>query len=54
MQKRTPSKILELILRVAEELETVRAVVLQGSRANPNVASDEWQDFDIVYLVDEH
>lgn len=53
MKKRTESEMLDLILLVAEDLETVRAVVLQGSRANPNVPADDWQDFDIVFLVND-
>jgi aminoglycoside 6-adenylyltransferase len=40
-------------LRTAREDERIRAVVLNGSRANPNVLRDPFQDYDIVYLVTE-
>ena len=53
MEKRTEQEMLDLIRSVAEDLPAVRAVVLQGSRANPNVTPDEWQDFDIVFIVDQ-
>lgn len=49
---RTEADMLEIILGVARSQETVRAVVLQGSRANPQVKKDRWQDFDVVYLVE--
>src|SRR5699024_6461980 len=29
----------------------VRGVVLNGSRANPNITPDEYQDFDFVFIV---
>lgn len=43
----------ELILEVARRDERVRAVVLNGSRANPNAPKDDFQDFDVVYFVNE-
>lgn len=48
---RSSEEILELILTYAKNDERVRAVGLNGSRANPNVPKDIFQDFDIVYLV---
>ena len=45
--------MLELILTYAKNDERVRAVGLNGSRANPNVPKDVFQDFDIVYLVND-
>jgi aminoglycoside 6-adenylyltransferase len=50
---RSESQIFELILSVAQRDERVRAVILNGSRANSKVAKDNLQDFDIVYLVEE-
>ena len=41
----------ELILRFAEEDENIRAVILNGSRANPEASLDRLRDYDIVYLV---
>ncbi len=37
----------------AEQDERIRAVLLSGSRTNPNVKKDRFQDFDIVYLVED-
>lgn len=48
---RTEQEMLELILQVAQRDERVRAVGLDGSRTNPNVPKDMFQDYDIVYIV---
>lgn len=48
---RTEQEMMELILHTAREDERIRAVVLNGSRANPNAKRDIFQDYDIVYLV---
>ena len=40
-----------LIISIAKLDDRVRAVLLNGSRANSNVKPDEFQDFDIVYVV---
>ena len=50
---REDNEILELILDTAREDDRIRAVIMNGSRANPNVPSDPFQDFDIVFLVSE-
>lgn len=39
------------ILTFAENDKRVRAVHLNGSRANPNVKPDKYQDYDIVFIV---
>jgi aminoglycoside 6-adenylyltransferase len=44
-------EMLELILDVARRDERIRAVILNGSRANPNAKKDIFQDYDIVYFV---
>lgn len=48
---RSEIEILELILDIAKNDERIRAVIMNGSRANPNSPQDIFQDFDIVYLV---
>ncbi|MBN1656853.1 MAG: aminoglycoside 6-adenylyltransferase [Anaerolineae bacterium] len=48
---RTEQEMLDLILGTAREDERIRAVILNGSRANPNAPRDPFQDFDIVYVV---
>lgn len=50
---RTEQEMMELILSTAREDDRVRAVFLGGSRANPNAPRDCFQDYDVVYLVDE-
>ena len=42
-----------LILDVATQHPAVRAVVLNGSRANKDAPQDQYQDFDIVYYFDD-
>ena len=48
---RTEKEMLALILNTARNDERIRAVIMNGSRANPNAPRDIFQDFDIVYLV---
>jgi aminoglycoside 6-adenylyltransferase len=50
---RSDADMLELILETARIDPRIRAVMLNGSRANPAAAKDVFQDFDIVYLVTE-
>ena len=44
----------ELIIGTAKADERIRAVYMNGSRTNPNVPKDIFQDYDIVYLVTEN
>lgn len=48
---RSEQQMLDLILATARADDRIRAVLLNGSRANPNAPKDIFQDFDIVYLV---
>jgi aminoglycoside 6-adenylyltransferase len=48
---RTEQEMLALIRAFATENEYIRAVIMNGSRANPNVPRDIFQDYDIVYVV---
>lgn len=50
---RTEKEMLDLILNTARQDERVRAVVLNGSRANPHAPRDIFQDYDVIYLVTE-
>ncbi len=45
--------MMELILRTAREDSRIRAVYMNGSRTNPNAPKDIFQDYDIVYVVEE-
>lgn len=51
MKMRSEQEMYELILGFAKADERVRAVILNGSRANSNAPRDKYQDFDIVYVV---
>jgi aminoglycoside 6-adenylyltransferase len=48
---RSEAEMLELILDFARSHDDIRAVIMNGSRVNPNAKKDPFQDYDIVYLV---
>lgn len=48
---RTEKEMFDLILNYASQDERVRVVGLNGSRANDKVPKDEFQDYDIAYMV---
>ena len=48
---RTDQEILDLILQIAKKLQ-VDAVALSGSRTNQKIQTDEFQDYDVVFVVD--
>lgn len=50
---RTEKEMFDLLLEVANDDIRVRAVYMNGSRTNPNVSRDMYQDYDIVYVVTE-
>ena len=50
---RTEQEMYDLILKVANEDRRVRAVAINGSRTNENAPKDIFQDYDIVYLVND-
>ncbi|MDR1542337.1 MAG: aminoglycoside 6-adenylyltransferase [Clostridiales bacterium] len=50
----TEPQVFEAILSLANREDNIRAVLMEGSRANPNTAPDKWQDFDIVYVTREN
>ena len=49
---RTEPEMLDLILQTAKTLK-VDAIALSGSRTNPKAPKDEFQDYDVVYVVDD-
>ena len=51
MNMRTEQEMMDLILGVATADERIRAVRMEGSRANPAVPKDQYQDYDISYYV---
>ena len=48
---RTDQEMLDLILQIAKKFQ-VDAVALSGSRTNQKIQTDEFQDYDIVYIVE--
>lgn len=48
---RTEKEMIDLIMNTAKEDERIRAVIMNGSRVNPNVKRDCFQDYDIMYVV---
>lgn len=50
---RSEKEMYHIILETAKKDDRIRAVFLNGSRANKNVPTDIYQDYDIVYVVTE-
>ncbi len=48
---RNETEMFDLILGIAKEDDRIRAVLMSGSRANPDCPKDEFQDYDIIYFV---
>ncbi|MDO5156376.1 MAG: aminoglycoside 6-adenylyltransferase [Eubacteriales bacterium] len=48
---RSEQEIMDLILEIAQKDDKIKAVYMNGSRTNPNVPKDIFQDYDIVYVV---
>ncbi len=48
---RSEEEMMELIIDTAKNDERIRAVIMNGSRTNPNAPRDPFQDFDVVYIV---
>ena len=49
---RTEAEMLDVILKTAETLQ-VEAVAMSGSRTDTKAPKDEFQDYDVVYVVDD-
>lgn len=52
MTMRIESEILNLILHTAKTLQ-VEAIAMSGSRTEDQAPKDEFQDYDVVYVVDD-
>ena len=48
---RTETEMFDVILQTAENLQ-IEAIAMSGSRTNPKAPKDEFQDYDVVYVVD--
>ncbi len=51
-QHRSEAQMLRLILKTAKSLK-VEAVAMSGSRTDTKAPKDEFQDYDVVYVVDD-
>ena len=49
---RTETEMMNLILQIAETLK-IEAVAISGSRTEDRALKDEFQDYDVVYVVDD-
>ena len=49
---RAETEMLNRILQIAKTIQ-VEAVAMSGSRTNPKTPKDEFQDYDVVYVVDD-
>jgi aminoglycoside 6-adenylyltransferase len=52
MISRTENQMMTLILDTAAKDSRILAVLQDGSRSNPNVDKDIFQDYDIIYVVE--
>ena len=48
---RAEAEMLDIIIKIAKNLK-VKAIAMSGSRTNQKVQTDEFQDYDVVYVVD--
>lgn len=48
---RDEQEIYNLVLNIANRDKRIEAVLLNGSRANPDVPKDDFQDYDIVFVT---
>ena len=50
---RTENEMYDMILGIAKNDVRIKAVYMNGSRTNENVPNDIFQDYDIVYVVED-
>ena len=53
MYMRSEATMMALIRDIAMKDDRVRAVYMNGSRTNPNIKKDKYQDYDVVFCVTE-
>lgn len=51
---RSTQTMLNIITSIAKRDDRIRAVVMNGSRVNPAVKKDRYQDYDVVYYVEDY
>ena len=45
--------VIQRFIRWGQEHKAIRAMLLTGSRANPNASADAWSDYDVVLVVED-
>ncbi len=50
---RTEQEVLKQLLDFARQHDDIHAVTMNGSRVNPNAPKDPFNDYDVVYFVDD-
>lgn len=50
---RTETEMMDLIIGLAKSDNRILSAYLKGSRTNPHVPKDRYQDFDVMYVVTE-
>lgn len=50
---RSEKEVLDAVIRFAQRDKNVKAVILNGSRANPNAPRDFMMDYDVAFYVEE-
>ena len=53
MKFRTEREMFDLIIQTAKDDERIRGVIMLGSRADVHAPRDIYQDYDIVYFVND-
>jgi len=53
MKHHTEEEVLAFMLNIAKEDERIRAVSIEGSRADPKIQKDQYMDYDISYYVED-
>lgn len=48
---RSEKEMMDLILTFAQDEKRIKVVCMEGSRTNINIPKDEFQDYDVVYIV---
>lgn len=48
---RKSEEMFDLIIKIAQKDDNIRSVIMNGSRANPTLKKDIYQDYDICYIV---
>lgn len=52
IKMRIEAEMLDIIIKIAKNLK-VKAVAMSGSRTDTKASKDEFQDYDVVYVVDD-